>query len=119
VFAIALLRRSGLVLFGFVCRRSPIGGADAGSPPSIRGALSMRNRFLPPSAAVGCSARTIWGGRHAGHAWSARRPAQLSMIIGAWRSSRLNAVFGVLLGALGGLLHRRLDNALDAGRMTR
>jgi len=93
----------GAVLFGFVVLVTLLGPFLTDVSPS---ALSMRNRFQPPSwdhwlgtdnLGRDMLARVIYG-------------AQLSLMIGT-SVVLLNAVFGVMLGALAGF-YSRLDNIL-------
>lgn len=94
---------AGAVLFGFVCIAALLGPFLTTVSPN---ALAIRSRFQPPSFEfwlgtdnLGRSvlSRVLWG-------------AQLSLGIG-FAVVLLNAVFGVLLGALAGF-YRRLDNIL-------
>jgi peptide/nickel transport system permease protein len=93
----------GAILFGFICLATIFGPMLVTTNP---GALSIPNRFKPPSAEF------LLGTDNLGRDMLARvlHGARLSLGIGL-AVIGLNAVFGVLLGSLAGY-YRRLDNIL-------
>jgi peptide/nickel transport system permease protein len=93
----------GSILFGFICLAAIFGPMLVTTNP---GALSIPNRFKPPSPEF------LLGTDNLGRDMLARvlHGARLSLGIGL-AVIVLNAVFGVLLGALAGY-YRRLDNIL-------
>ena len=93
----------GTILFGFICLATLFGPMLIATDPN---ALSIRNRFQPPSLTF------LLGTDNLGRDMLARvlYGARLSLAIGV-AVILLNALFGVLLGALAGY-YRRLDNIL-------
>ncbi|WP_172123435.1 ABC transporter permease [Devosia sp. 919] len=93
----------GSLLFGFICLAALVGPLLVGTDPN---ALSIRDRFQPPSW------QFLLGTDNLGRDMLSRvlYGARLSLGIG-FAVILLNAVFGVLLGALAGY-YRRLDNIL-------